>query len=357
MRWLYRVLISLIVVVASPGCQAAARSLRAQQVGLESARVHPELVDSTWGRRVTVAWQLVWARRWVEARRAFGALHEEQPAAVEPLTGLGLVARGLGRLREARSWYGLAVVAEPTSDGNRRQLDLLEWQRPASIEIETGATHANGVATTDLSTTLVLPLWSEFELLARAGVLGAGEPLVGIFPGAAQPGERSTVFGIGAVIRPPGNLTLTPRLEEWTTGPRHDVFLWLEGAFPLSRHVTALLGVRPLGGSTGAAQASAGADLVIGAGQVLTMQGVACTHASPFEARDELRAFYALTPTRRESFRIGLVRDLDPALSATTGVGSASYAITPWLGVRADLSVRTGAFARNSLGLALIDRW
>jgi hypothetical protein len=356
MRWLYGVFVALIAVVASPSCQTAG-SLMAQQAGLERADVHPELVDSTWGRRVTAAWQLVRASRWVEARRAFGALHEEQPAAVEPMTGMGLVARGLGRLREARRWYGLALVAEPTSADNRRELDLLEWQRPASIEIETGATHANGVATTDLSTTLVLPLRPEVELLARAGMLGAGEPLVGIFPNAAQPGTRSTVLGIGAVIRPPGDVTLTPRLEEWTTGPRHDLFLWVDGALPLFSHVTALLGIRPLSGSTGATQASAGVDLVIGAGQVLTMQGVAGTHATPFEARDELRAFYALTPTRREAFRIGLVRDLDPALSATTGVGSASYAMTPWLVVRADLSVRTGAFARNSLGLALIDRW
>lgn len=357
MRWLFGVLVPVIVMVASPGCQAARASLMAQQADLGRDRVHPELVDSTWGRRVTAAWQLVWASHWVEARGAFGALHEEQPAAVEPMTGLGLVARGLGRLREARSWYGRALVAEPTSAGNRRQLDLLQWERPASIEVEAGATHVNGVPTTDFSTTLVLPLRPEVELLARAGTLGAGEPRVGVVPNAAQPGTRSTVLGIGAVIRPSGDLTLTPRLEEWTTGPRHDLFLWLDGAFPLSTHVTALLGVRPLSGSTGAVQASAGANLVISTGQVLTVQGVAGAHATPFEARDELRAFYAMTPTLRESFRIGLVRDLDPALSATTGVGSASYAITPWLVVRADLSARAGAFARNSLGLALIDRW
>jgi hypothetical protein len=188
-------------------------------------------------------------------------------------------------------------------------------------------------------------------------MLGAGEPLMGILPNAALPGTRSTVLGIGAVIRPSANVTLTPRLEEWTTGPRHDQFLWLDGAFPLSIHVTALLGVRPLGGSTGAPQASVGVNLVISTGQVVTLQGVAGARAAPFEARDELRAFYAVTPTLRESFRVGLVRDVDPVLSATTGVGSASYAITPWLVVRADLSVRTGAFARNSLGLALVDRW
>jgi hypothetical protein len=357
MRWLHGALISLMVVCASPGRPAAGGSLGAQQVGSETPRVHPELVDTTWGRRVMAAWQLAWASRWIEARQAFGALHEEQPEAVEPMTGLGLVARGLGRLREARNWYGIALLAEPSSADNRRERDLLEWQRPASIEIETGSTRVNGVATTDLSTTLVLPLWPEFELLARAGMLGAGEPLVGILPNAALPGTRSTVLGIGAVIRPSGNVTLTPRLEEWTTGPRHDRFLWLDGAIPLSIHFTALLGVRPLSGSTGAAQVSAGANLVIDARQVLTMQGVAGTRAAPFEARDELRAFYALTPTLRESFRIGLVRDLDPALSATTGVGSASYAITPWLVVRGDLSVRTGAFARKSFGLALVDRW
>src|SRR5438046_1755816 len=52
-------------------------------------RVHPELVDSTWGRRTKAAWELAFARRWKDARTSFDALHREQPAAIEPASSRG----------------------------------------------------------------------------------------------------------------------------------------------------------------------------------------------------------------------------------------------------------------------------
>jgi|GEM_PF-5385386 len=69
---------------------------------LPRERVHPEVVDSTWGRRTQAAWQLAWARQWSDAHAAFDVLHHQHPDAVEPLLGLAFVDRATWRYASAQ---------------------------------------------------------------------------------------------------------------------------------------------------------------------------------------------------------------------------------------------------------------
>jgi hypothetical protein len=317
-------------------------------------QIHPELVDSTWGRRTAAAWTSAWAKEWTAADSAFRALHREYPDALEAMIGLGFVARGSGHLDDARRWYRAALAAESSADV-ARQLSEVEWQRPFVLDLGTGSTTRGGARQSDWSASVVSPVTSRLALTARVGVLGGGDPLRGIFlDSAAGGGVRAVVVGGGGVFRPDDRLSLSARLERWSSSNVSDTYLWLDAAMRLTGRVTAHLAGRPVSGRTSAARAGGGVDILAGDHELSldVMQGL---RAAPFEARTALRLFDAVT-LRRLAWRAGLVRELDPRLSATTGVVSGTWFATPTLGVRSEASVRRGAFAQSSIGAGLVVR-
>lgn len=337
-----------------PGMRPA--SLAAQSPPRE--RVHPEMVDRTWGARTRAAWELAWARHWNAAREAFEQLRRDQPDALEPRLGLAFVARGSGRYAEARRWYNEALALEPESRDVRDQLEAARWDRPAMLDLAAGSTTANGARTSDWSASAVIPVDPRLSLTARAGALGAGDPIRGIFlDSASGGGVRATVASVGAVVRPVERVTAVARFERWSAGGSSEQYLWLDGAVRASDRVTAHATLRPMSGRNGATQVGAAADVLVATGHVITGEFVRGLEAAPFEARSQVRGFYQITPNVRSAVRLGVVRDIDPNLSATTGAAAATWYVTPTMGVRAEATTRSGAFARNSVGLGLIIRW
>ncbi|HEX3865344.1 MAG TPA: tetratricopeptide repeat protein, partial [Gemmatimonadaceae bacterium] len=231
-------------------------------------QVHPELVDTTWGPRTTAAWQLAFAHRWDDARARFTELHTAHPAGLEAMLGLGFVARATGRADEARQWYRRAYAVEP-SEMVRTQLEAVELDRASIIDISGGAERVGSTTTADWSISALLPVDRWLAVTARAGVVGAGDPLRGVLLDSTA-GSPARVLSVGTVARPTDDLTLTARFEYWSSAGEGQTFVWFDGTQRVSDHLAIRLGARPLAGSTGAPQVTGGADVIFVPGQVLS---------------------------------------------------------------------------------------
>jgi hypothetical protein len=313
--------------------------------------------DSAWAARLTTAWQRAWSRDWSAADETFTELHRERPRAIEPILGLGFVARAEGRASDARRWYAEALAIDPSSSEARDQLTVAQWDRPFSVDLYAGGTRAPGVTTSTWSATAVAPLGPRFTATTRVGVIGGGDPLRGIFlDSTSGGGVRATVISLGGAARLSNDLTLTARGEHWSAGGPDQQFLWVDGAVRVSSDLTLHLATRPVSGSTGATQLGGGFDYAFGTKQIVSFDVMRGTRAAPFEARTIARGFLTATANVRTLIRLGAVRDIDSRLGATTGVASATWFARPELGVRGELSVRRGAFEQTSLGAAVVVR-
>jgi hypothetical protein len=320
-------------------------------------RLHPELADSTWGRRMAAAWRLAFARDWSGANQRFGALRAEQPDAVEPLIGLGFVARGAGDPATARNYFRDALALDPTSTDAKTQLDAADWDRPGRGEVGGGAQRFGGATKSTAAAGVVVPLNPVATLTAGGGVLSGGDPLRGIFLDSTGAGTRTTMVSGGAVFTPLFGLTLNARAEYWSGGGKSQTFVWTEAAVRMSSIASIHAGARPVSGENGAARLIGGVDVVPVEHGLLSVDVSQGVHAAPFEARTIVRGFATATPDQRTTLRAALVRDVDPNLSATTGAASIAWLATPTIGFRVDYSQRSGAFAQTSAGVALLFRW
>lgn len=301
------------------------------------------------------AWQEAWAKRWPQANAAFAALHREQPYAVEPMLGLGFVARAEGRRADARRWLSQASAVEPSADV-RAQLEATEWDRPTMVDLSAGVAAVSGTQQTEWSAGVVAPVTDQLAVNARFGVLGAGDPLRGILP-SLNAGGRATVVAAGAAVRPRDGLTLSGRLERWASPSTSDTFLWLDGASAVGSLATVHLLARPVSGSAGAARMGAGVDALLHGGHLLSAEIMQGVRGAPFEARTTARLTDIYSPFRDATFRFGVVRDADRRFAATTAVATATRYLSSRAGVHVDAAVRGGAFARNSFGTGLVVRW
>ena len=343
---------ALLILLATAAPDASGQAPTAP---VARERRHPELVDTTWGPRARAAWDLALARHYSDARQRFELLHREQPDAVDPQLGLAFVARGEGRISDARRWLREAYTAESTAD-IAAQLEAAEWDRPGALELLGGATHAGGRTTSDWSVGAVVPVDPRVALTGRAGAIGGGDPLRGIFLDSIGAAQARMVSG-GVVVRPIDGTTLTGRFERWTSTGRSQNFLFLDLAQRLGSVVTAHVGARPQSGSFGSPQVSGGLDFLVAPGQVATIEASQGIRGTPFEARTQVRAFYLFAPSVRASMRLGVIRDVDPSISATAGVASGSVFINPHTGIRLELLARRGSFERSSADAGFVLRW
>lgn len=320
-------------------------------------RLHPELVDRNWGPRVQAAWQRAFALDWNGARARFDTLHRDQPDAVEPLIGLGFVARGSGRPAEARRYFREALALDPTSVDARDQLAAAEWDRPGRFEIGGGTQRFNGETKATGNVAVVVPVTPVFTVAAGAGILGGGDPLRGIFVDSIDGAPRTTVVSGGIVVKPTSRITANVRSEQWSAAGNSETFLWIDGAFRISNGATVRAGARPLSGDNGATQIIGGVDMAPIKQALVSLDVFHGTEPAPFEARTIARVFVTALPNNRTTFRVGAVRDIDDDLSATTFAGSLGWMATPTRGVRVDASNRTGAFAQTSGSISLLVRW
>jgi hypothetical protein len=135
----YRLLVRSIVLSLLLLATRVASSAAQQGTLPPRERVHPEMVDRRWGPRVAAAWQAAFARHDADARRAFETLHRDQPQAVEPMLGLGFVARATNDRAAARRWFRAALEVEPNSESAKEQLTAMEWDRPTYVAASGGS--------------------------------------------------------------------------------------------------------------------------------------------------------------------------------------------------------------------------
>jgi hypothetical protein len=330
---------------------------RAQQPAVSPPtreQIHPELVDTTWGRRSAAAWQLAFDRRYGDAQARFQALHVERPAAVDPLLGLAFVARVEGRRSDARRWMRAAYAVEP-SETIGQQLVATDYDRATSFDLSAGAATASGTTTSEWSAGVVAWLDPRFAVVARAAAIGAGDPIRGIFLDSAN-GSRARMFSGGVVVRPIDGTTLGARFEHWTSTGRDENYVYLDAAQRLSDNFVVHVDGRPVSGVFGAPQIGGGVDIVFIPSQIVTLGVQQGLRGTAFEPRTQASLFYIMTPSARGSVRVGAIRDIDPVNSATTGVVSGTWFATPTTGVRLELSARRGTFERSSVDVGLVLR-
>jgi hypothetical protein len=189
-------------------------------------------------------------------------------------------------------------------------------------------------------------------------VLAADDPLRGIFLDSAGSGQVSArVLSVGGIARPTDDLTVTARVEYWSTQGDDQTYLWFDGTQRLGKYVGVRVGLRPLGGRDGAPQVNLATDLRLAQNQSLSLEVIQGTRAARFEPRTLIRAFYFAAPTVRQVIRAGLVRDAGPTNQATTGFISGTQFLNPTFGIRAEFSVRRGAFERSTAGGGVVIRW
>ncbi|MDB4917651.1 MAG: hypothetical protein JWM95_5295 [Gemmatimonadetes bacterium] len=342
-----------LILLLSLVSVARAQGTRPERPSRED--LHPELVDTTWGTRTGAAWKLALASQWDAARTRFTALHQERPAAVEALSGLGFVARATGRRGEARYWYAGAVAAEPSAE-LEKQLEAVEWDRPTVLVVSAGATRTAGTTSSDWSGSIVAPINQVMSINGRVGAIGAGDPLRGIFLDSARGGgTRATMISGGLVLHPSENSWLSGRTDRWTAAGRTENYLWIEATSRVTSRVVTRAGVRPLGGATGATQVSAAVDLIASPRDIITMEGVQGLADAPFEARSEVRLFYLATPNVRHALRVGVLREVGTHVSATTATAAETWYLQPTTGIRVELLARHGVYGRTyaNVGLSL----
>ena len=340
----------------STSCGVVAGAQRPGAATPSREQIHPEFVDSTWAKRTAAAWQLAFSSHWEGARANFMALHREQPAAVEPLLGLGFVARATSQRAAARDWYRLALDIEPSAD-TRKQLEIVEWDRPAVVAISVGATRFGGTTSSDWSGSIVLPLSAKLSLNARAGAIGSGDPFRGIFLDSTRGGgARARLVSGGVVLHPVDGVWLSGRADRWRADGRNEDFLWLDAARRINDWLVARVGVRPLSGATGAPQVNAAADIIFTGQHVVTIAAQQGIRDAPFEARTEARVFYLLTPNVRQTFRVGVVRETGTRVTATTGILAGSWYPRSTAGIRLEMLARHGVYGRTYANVGLMLR-
>jgi hypothetical protein len=320
-------------------------------------RVHPEMVDTSWGPGTAAAWKLAQARQWDDARSHFLALHQAHPDGLEAILGLAFVARATGARAEARRWLRAAMALEPSKD-IRDALEATEWDRPGNVDVVGEAARVNNETIADWSLAAVVPVVERFAFTGRVGELGAGDPLRGIFLDSAATGRISArVMSIGGIARPLDNLVMTARVEYWSTPGDNETYVWFDATERFGQYLGVRVGMRPLGGRFGAPQVNVATDLRLSQHQSMALEVIQGTHATPFEPRTMVRAFYFATPTVSEIVRAGIVRDVDPINSATTAFVSGTQFLNPTFGIHVDLSARRGVFERSAAGAGVVFRW
>jgi len=324
---------------------------------LPRERVHPEVVDSTWGRRTQAAWQLAWARQWSDAHAAFDVLHHQHPDAVEPLLGLAFVDRATWRYASARRWYARAFAVEPSEDV-RRQLEAAQWDRPARIDVVGAQTDVEGDWVTDWGVDAVLPVDRWWSLTGRIGELGAGNPQLGLFvDSTANGGTPTKMFSVGAVLRPTERQTVAGRFEQWTSNGDRARLAWLDGSSRVSDWIGLHALVRLVNGDSGVARLGGAVDLRTQRTNVVTLELWEGVRDAAFESRSTIHVIDIYTPDVRWLLRADGIFDVGDTNRATTAVLSANWLATPYYGFRALASRRSGVFPRNSFALGAILQW
>jgi hypothetical protein len=346
--------LTLLVALALAGFPADGRAQRRPFV---AARVHPELVDTTWGPRMQTAWRLAWAGRWSDADEAFSTLRREQPDAMEPYVGLAFVARGQLRFDAARRYYRDALVREPGADDVRRQAEELEWVRPGAVEALIGRSASATTSSDLLSVDVVAPVRRGITLLGRGGAFAAGDPLRASPSGRAD-SAGATLVGVGVVLQLTTDLWLTPRIERWSARGTTNVYGWLDGAYRVAGRLSLLASIRALNGAGGAPMFAGGGEMAITrSGDVFTIYGVHALRPTVWESRNQFRAFFTGAATRRILYRVGGVAERGGTVSAVTLAAGATYLPEPRLGLRVELARRTGFASQQSALVGLVTRW
>jgi hypothetical protein len=342
-----------LLIALTAACLPEAATAQREPAGW---RVHPELVDSTWGPRMQAAWRLAWDRRWREADEAFVGLQREQPDAMEPWVGRAFVARGQLRLASARGFYEEALAREPTAVEVRRQALAIEWARVGSVEALVGRAAGLGDETGLGSVDLVVPVRSDLTVLARGGSMVGSSPLQPS-PGGRVDSVAAVLLSVGLVVHPTDDLWITPRFERWSVPGEDAVYGWLDAAYRVGRRVSVLASVRALS-AKGAPVFGAGAEVAMSdAGDVLTLYALQALRPAEREARHQLRVFLTSALSRRMLYRAGAVVERGGAVSAGTIVLGTTYLLAAPVGLRLELSQRNGFAPQQSILGGLVLRW
>lgn len=314
--------------------------------------------DAAWNARLAAAWKLGFAKEWTGARARFDSLHREQPRAIEPVIGLGYVARGQGRYGTARDRFREALALDSTSTKARELLHDTEWERPSSLRLEAGSTDARGSLTSTWGALAEIPATQRLSFTGRFALLGGGDAFQGIFLNPESGGVRQWVASAGVIAQASDRLTMTVRGDRWTSSnDTTQTFVWLDGALKASDRIIAHLNARPIAAGDGEPQFGGGVEYTVRQTQVLKLDFSQGIRQAEFDARTVVRAFYNVDPSRTISYRAGIVGDIDHRFGAATVVGTLTWFARPTLGIRTELSDREGKFAKRSGTAGLVIRW
>jgi len=317
-----------------------------------------EETRTTWAGRVKAAWDLSDDHKWKDAEARFDALHHERPDAVDPLIGLGVVARGEGRYGVARQRFREALAIDSTSEKAKKLLKDAEWDRPLTLELEAGSSATQGSVTGTSGANAVVPVNPTLSLTGRMEIVGGGDAIRGVFLNPASAAVRQYVVSAGVIARPTESLTLTARGERWMPlGDTAQNYLYLEGALETSDHLVVHATASPIAARNGSPQFGGAVEYTVRRSQVLGFEFSQGIRQAEFDARTVAHVSYAVDPSRSIAYEVGVVRDIDRRFSATTGIGSFTWYARPAFGIHSEVSDREGQFASRSATAGIVLRW
>ncbi len=208
-----------------------------------------------------------------------------------------------------------------------------------------------------VETTVPINRWG--SLTGRVGVLGAGNPELGIFVDSANQGTRTTMFSIGGIGRPTDRIRdqRWSSFEQWMSNGSNVRFGWLDAANRITDWIAIHGLARVPSSDSTAVRFGAAMDVITQRKNLLTFEVWQSTRATEFEARSAARVVDILTPNVRSEVRGELAFDIGPTNAATTGVLSGTWYFVPTVGARAEVSRRSGAFPRTSVLAGAELRW
>jgi cytochrome c-type biogenesis protein CcmH/NrfG len=311
------------------------------------------------GARVGLAFALAWQGHLERARSLFRELLGANPLSVDAWNGLGFVDRAALRREDAEAAYQRALELDPQNKDATAALKELRWDRRAVVRALGGrivVPGADSQARPRIDVTYELSpgvtIGGGYQRYAFGAVLpiGGGEPVNG---------RTEDSLEADAILRPSRRFTLGNSIYTFFSDETKRGVVWEEAVFALTGRISLIGDFRPAFSSSEPHWLLAGAvgtTIALTTGSRIGVRALVAADTA-YEPRLTLLADYGASFSRRFQMQLSAAHSGSDERFAFTSVGAtATWLMTPSVGLTVIASDRTGTFERSTILLGIVVR-
>jgi cytochrome c-type biogenesis protein CcmH/NrfG len=312
------------------------------------------------GARAGLGFALAWQGRLDQAGAVFRELTGSNPRSVDGWNGLGFVDRAALRRGDAESAYRRALELDPQNTDAAAGLRELHWDRRTDVQVLGGGSVVPDGAW-EPETRIAITHAINPRVTIGGGyqryAFGAVLPIGGVDSEDSTRSEDSLEASV--TLRPTRRLTLGNGLYTFFSDETKRGMLWEEAVFALTPRLSLIGDFRPAFSSDQPHWLMAGAlgaSVSVTSGSRLSARALIAADTT-YEPRLTVLADYAATISRRFQMQMSVADShSDERFAFTSVAATASWLMTPAIGLSVTANHRTETFERSEVLLGVVVR-